>query len=217
MESVDWSKVLLVLQSWDTAYGGSVSADASVCTTMLIYSTGHILIPSVVTGNWDQPGLEDRTKSEYVAWRPGVVLVEDIGSGKSMMQNLTGSTMIPFLAVRNKYRGEKSGISSAKAKRALAGSGLAKQGRVLLLEGADWVESWLWDMCKFPFGRKDDKVDSYAQAVDFVMDTQAEMMKVEVESRMGGVVVPGGERRELIEEDTVEVDFLSVAAGDWIQ
>lgn len=223
MESVDWGRVELVLQSWDTAYGGSVSADDSVCVTIIVYNTGHLLIPSVEYGNWDQPSLERKVQEFYAAWRPGVVLVEDIGSGKSMMQNLSGSTLIPFLPVRNTFRGEKKdALRSAKTKRALSGSGLARQGRVLLLQDAPWLEKFLYRVCKFPFGDKDDDVDAYAQAVDWIMGQKVEMMKGLLEGEMGGVVMPKmvsggeGEGRRMLEEDVVEVDIVGVSAEEWI-
>lgn len=86
-------------------------------------------------------------------------------------------------AVISRFEGAISGIipiepEGGKEARAAAAQPAVEAGNVYLLEGAPWLTSgeepddagWLDEVCSFPHGRKDDRVDDFSQMMNHYAD-----------------------------------------------
>jgi predicted phage terminase large subunit-like protein len=91
-------------------------------------------------------------------WHPGEILIEDKGSGQSMIQSLRSGTMLPVIAVPV-MRGD------GKRVRAEAITPYIEAGRVFVPEWALWLGEYLRELAAFPFDSHDDQVDSTSQAL----------------------------------------------------
>lgn len=78
-----------VIQSWDTASKGGPDNDWSVCTTWYRRETFWYLA-HVWRKRVDYPTLKDNVRSQAAYWRASRVLVEDAGTGTSLVQELRG-------------------------------------------------------------------------------------------------------------------------------
>ena len=76
-----------IIQSWDCAAKTGVLNDYSVCTTWLL-AKGRYFLLDVIRGRFDFPTLRQRAIEAAQAYRPRVVLVEDIGVGTGLIEEL---------------------------------------------------------------------------------------------------------------------------------
>jgi predicted phage terminase large subunit-like protein len=88
---------------------------------------------------------------------PDVVLVEDAGSGQSLLQELRASTPLPLI------RPDRDKVS-----RATAASALVEAGRVHLPQPqtAAWVADFLDEVSVFPNAAHDDQVDALSTSAE---------------------------------------------------
>ena len=109
-------------------------------------------------------------------WKPRRVLVEDAGTGTSLVQEL---------------RGKVSGIIAVKAEgdkasRMAVASAKFEAGEVLLPERAPWLADLEAELFVFPGSRHDDQCDSISQALlykkpSFITSLPLEQWKAAVE------------------------------------
>ena len=142
------SEFLRVIQSWDTAYKPEQVNDLSVCTTWGETRHGWYLL-DVFRERMEYPALKRAAASLYEAWRPQGVLIEDKGSGQSLIQELrqgvgVGQTKvrIPVIPIDTK------GIN--KVDRLIAVSSLFEAGMVYLPEVSPWTLDYEIEMTIFP-------------------------------------------------------------------
>jgi len=104
----------------------------------------------------DYPGLKSKVRELAKVWRPNRVLVEDAGTGTSLIAELR--SCIPGLV----------GIIPKKDKQARMSSTSAKfeAGQVLLPERATWLPDLEAELFSFPGARYDDQCDSISQALE---------------------------------------------------
>ena len=145
----------LTLQSWDTASKGGPENDWSVCTTWILSGNNLWHLVDVWRRRVDYPALKAATREQAKIWNPQRVLIEDTGTGTSLVQELR-SSISGIIAV--KPQGDKqSRMSVASAK--------FEAGQVLLPERAPWLADLEAELFSFPVGRHDDQCDSISQAL----------------------------------------------------
>jgi predicted phage terminase large subunit-like protein len=146
---------LQILQSWDTANIGGPQNDWSVCTTWILTRGGLRYLADVWRGQVDYPTLKVKVQKLAERWKPRWVLVEDAGTGTSLVQEL---------------RGKVSGIIAVKPEgdkrnRMAVASAKFEAGEVLLPERAPWLADLEAELFAFPASRHDDQCDSISQAL----------------------------------------------------
>lgn len=92
------AKFLKVIQSWDTAIKAGVGNDWSVCITWGETESGYYII-DVVRERLEYPDLKRRVQSAAMKHAPDVILIEDKGSGQSLLQDLRRDTKLPVIAI----------------------------------------------------------------------------------------------------------------------
>ena len=148
-----------IVQSWDTSYKTDTKNDYSVCTTWGITETGYYLL-SFSRGRWEFPELKRQVSIQAEQWGPHVILIEDAGSGQSLIQELKSATRFPVLAKRVDGKSKRA--------RAEAVTPLFEAGKVFIPESAPWVQGYLDELAAFPDGSHDDAVDSTSQALNYL-------------------------------------------------
>lgn len=146
---------LTICQSWDTASKPDEHCDFSVCSTWGIRGDDLYLL-DIERARFDFPSLKRRAVELARHWQTRTVLIEDKGSGTSLIQQL---------------RAEHNGICyptafvprDDKLTRLHAQSAWIEAGHVWLPEQAPWLEEFRSELAMFPQGRNDDQVDSISQ------------------------------------------------------
>ncbi|WP_335948449.1 phage terminase large subunit [Salipiger bermudensis] len=147
-----------VIQSWDTAAVPGESNDYSVCTTWGLLGN-HIDLLDVHRGQHIYPEMRHIAQQLRTRWKPEVVVIEAVGSGIGLYQEL--------------YRAYGRGIrpntpKGSKLDRMVARSAMIADGQVRLPETAPWKEAFIAEVAAFPNGKHDDQVDSLSQALEAV-------------------------------------------------
>jgi predicted phage terminase large subunit-like protein len=149
------SEQLLTLQSWDTASKGGPENDWSVCTTWIVTRDKKWYLLDVWRRRVDYPTLKASALSLAKSWKARRILVEDAGSGTSLVQELS-ARIAGIIAVRPEGD-KKSRMAAASAK--------FEAGQVLFPERASWLADLESELFAFPVGRHDDQCDSISQAL----------------------------------------------------
>ena len=146
-----------IVQSWDTASKASELNDYSVCTTWQVEGDDCYLI-HVARGRLEYPDLKKRVPALAHAHKADAVLIEDSGSGTSLIQDLRreGARCIAI-----KPEGDK-------VTRMCAVSAHIEAGYVYLPERAPWLDDFQTEVLQFPNGRHDDQVDSMSQFLNWL-------------------------------------------------
>ena len=76
-----------IVQSWDTASTAEELSNYSVCTTWLVRGDAYYLI-DVFRERLTYPDLKRAVLAQYRKFQAGVVLIENKGSGISLIQDL---------------------------------------------------------------------------------------------------------------------------------
>jgi predicted phage terminase large subunit-like protein len=144
-----------ILQSWDTANKGGPENDWSVCTTWIRGRRRQWYLIHVWRGRLDYPALKAKAKELARRFDARRVLIEDAGTGTSLVQELRG-TVSRIVAI--KPQGDKiARMSAASAK--------FEAGQVFLPERASWLSDLEEELFAFPGSRYDDQCDSISQAL----------------------------------------------------
>jgi predicted phage terminase large subunit-like protein len=149
-----------IVQSWDTALKGDSSSDYSVCTTWLRRGRDHFLL-DVYRKQVTFPELLKAAQDLYQAHRPEAVLIEDTGSGMSLIQQLKAETSIPAIGIKPKLDKETR-LSTVLP--------MFEAQQVWLLEEASWLPPLLQELHGFPLAKYDDQVDSITQYLTWARD-----------------------------------------------
>ena len=146
---------LFILQSWDTASKGGPENDWSACTTWLFAKPKRYFLLDVYRQRMDYPALKAAVQERARFWKATRVLVEDAGTGTSLVQEL---------------RGHVSGIVDVKPEgdkisRMAVASAKFESGQVFFPEKASWLPDLEAELFSFPGSRHDDQCDSISQAL----------------------------------------------------
>jgi predicted phage terminase large subunit-like protein len=150
----------MVVQSWDTASKAGKYNDYSVCTTWLIQGDKYYLL-HVLREKLIYPDLKRRVIQHGFDWSPQAIIVEDQGSGTSLIQEIRRENSKP---VPNPipYRPKQD-----KFTRMYTQSAKIEAGHVFLPKRAPWLEEFRAELMSFPHGPHDDQVDSVSQFLDW--------------------------------------------------
>ena len=107
------------------------------------------------------PDLKRAFIAAYDRDHPDAVLVEDLASGQSLIQEIKRETKIPVLPVK---------VDKDKVARAHAVTPLIEAGRVYLPERAVWLYDYIEELSAFPLGAHDDQVDMTTQALSWLQN-----------------------------------------------
>lgn len=163
------SAQMTIHQSWDTASKPDEHHDYSVCTTWGVVGDRLYLL-DVDRARRDFPTLKRRVVELARHWNPRTIIIEDKGSGTSLIQQL---------------RSEPNGIpypvafvpKEDKITRLHAGSARIEAGHVWLPDRASWLDALRMELAAFPQGRHDDQVDSVSQFLAWYFERQGRVMQ----------------------------------------
>lgn len=145
-----------LVQSWDTASKATELNDYSVGITALVHKDA-IYILDVVRARLEYPALKKRIVAEKNKWKADIVLIEDKGSGQSLIQDLRADGIF---ARPIKPEGDKVvRMSSCTAR--------IESGAVLLPVSAPWKDELRTELLAFPNGLHDDQVDALSQLINW--------------------------------------------------
>jgi len=150
-----YNDVLVI--SIDTAMKGAPSADYSVATVWLARGENAYLI-DLWRDRVDYPELRravHRLKEEYPT---AVLLIEDKGSGTSLIQDLRSENKAPI----------PINPEGDKITRLAAVSVQFESGAIWFPKGAPWLGSLKAELLGFPNVKYDDQVDSISQALSWI-------------------------------------------------
>jgi predicted phage terminase large subunit-like protein len=152
-----------IVQSWDTAMKGNPANDYSVCTTWLKKDNRHYLL-DVFREKPDFPSLAKAVQAVSSRYSPNAVLIEDKGSGTSLIQHLKIQSGVPIIPIK---------VSSAtdKETRLAAVLPMFEAGMVVLPQDAPWSAELERELFGFPNARHDDQVDSITQYLNWARDS----------------------------------------------
>ncbi|HET7378219.1 MAG TPA: phage terminase large subunit, partial [Anaerolineae bacterium] len=147
----------MIVISWDTAMKATELADYSVGTIWHVQD-GKSYLLDLVRGRYDYPDLKRAVVNTKKRWPDGHLLIEDKGSGTSLIQDLQRDG-IPVIAI--KPEGDK-------VTRLFANQAQFEGGAVYFPETANWLPDLVFELLGFPQVRHDDQVDSIAQALTWI-------------------------------------------------
>lgn len=145
-----------IVQSWDTASKATELADYSVCVTALVTRTS-ISILDVVRKRLEYPALKKLIIEQRKKWNADTVLIEDKGSGMSLIQDLKREGVYS-IAIK---------VTEDKIVRMSACSAKIEAGSVFLPETASWLADFRNELLAFPQGRHDDQADALSQLINW--------------------------------------------------
>ena len=146
-----------VVVSWDTAMKATELSDYSVGTAWLVDGSDCYLL-DIIRDRFDFPDLRRAVLAQYHRYRPSSVLIEDKGSGTSLIQDLRYHR-IPVIAI---------GAEHDKITRLYTVQPKFESRSVFLPRNAPWLPDLVAELLAFPNGRHDDQVDSISQALAWV-------------------------------------------------
>jgi predicted phage terminase large subunit-like protein len=148
-----------IVASLDTAYKVKSSSDYSVCTVWGVARDGYYLL-DMVRRRVEFPELKAIVATLGEQWKPNVLLIEDAGSGQSLVQELQRDSRLPVLPIK---------VDKDKVSRAYAVTPLIETGKVLLPETAPpWLGDFVDELVDFPNAPHDDVVDSVTMALAYL-------------------------------------------------
>jgi predicted phage terminase large subunit-like protein len=157
------------IHSWDTASKATQLSGFSVCTIWGIADKRlHLL--DVVRARFEYPDLRAAAialaRGTYGGHRrPDYLLVEEKGSGQSLIQDLKRDGISGVVPVKPE---------ADKATRMHSQMAVIREGRALIPTDAPWLPVYLHELAAFPNGRYDDQVDSTSQALKWFIEWQDE-------------------------------------------
>lgn len=164
------SQLTRTVQSWDTAQSGTPNADYSVCTTWKVYGQNFYLV-DLLRKRLTYPELKQTVIEQAAKHKPNYVLVEDIGAGQSLNQDLIKERP-PYCSnpILIKPRADK-------LTRAAQHSATFEAGQVHFPAEASWLNDLILELLQFPAGRNDDQVDSISQFLNWEIHQHVEYAK----------------------------------------
>lgn len=145
----------VVVHSWDTASKTDQINDptAGAFFRMGRGANRHYLA-EIYRDRMDYPTLKRRVIAFAERDRPAAVLIEDKGSGTSLIQDLRASTTVPVIPIE---------VEGDKLFRANEVSAMVEAGLLALPKRAPWLVDFEGEFFGFPIATNDDQVDAVTQ------------------------------------------------------
>ncbi len=148
----------MVVVSWDTAMKSEEINDYSAATVWLVRGKDYFLI-DLVRARLSYPELKRAVGDLTKRYQPKAVLIEDKGSGTSLIQELRWEGSLRPISINpNKDKITRLSTQSAKI----------EAGQVHLPERAAWLGDFQAEIKQFPNGKHDDQVDSMSQFLTWI-------------------------------------------------
>ncbi|MGJ5621380.1 phage terminase large subunit [Sulfitobacter sp. MF3-043] len=147
-----------IVQSWDTASSAGELNDYSVCTTWLVRKPQAWML-DLWRGRLEYPDLQRKIQSLAVQANANRILIEQAGSGISLIQDLSRSSDLNVIGIIPKQD---------KASRLMNVSAMIEAGRILIPKEAPWLADFRRELTLFPNARNDDQVDSLSQFLNWL-------------------------------------------------
>ena len=161
---------MTIYQSWDTASKPDEHHDFSVCTTWGAVADRLYLL-DVDRARRDFPSLKRRVVELARHWKPRSIIIEDKGSGTSLIQQLrTEHNGTPYPTAFMPKEDKITRLHAASAR--------IEAGHVWLPEGAAWMGDLQTELAAFPQGRHDDQVDSISQFLAWFFERGNRRMQI---------------------------------------
>lgn len=148
----------MVLISTDTAIKDTEIADYTVFGVWGIKQDGYYLL-DVMRDKITYPKLVETAQALNRLWLPEFFLIEDKGSGSSLIQELRQDFTINVWPI--------DPGNESKVIRMMAETTTIKSGMVVLPDEASWKDDFLLECRSFPRGKKD-QIDMLSQALKFL-------------------------------------------------
>ena len=133
-------------------------SDYSVCAVLLIRRDA-VFVLDVFRQQLEYPDLRRKVLDLYTHWRQvspnALLLIENKGSGMSLIQELRGMNVYPIAVDPN---GDKIMRMHGQTARIEAGA-------VFLPIRAPWLDEFRKEILSFPHGRHDDQIDALSQGL----------------------------------------------------
>ena len=160
-EEDELPKLSYVMQSYDTAYSKSTSADYSAITTWGVFQPDengpfNVILLDARRGRWDFPDLRRVAYEEYKYWEPESVLIEAKASGMPLTHELRNMGIPVMNYSPSKGHDKISRVNSV--------SPMFESGMVWAPD-TTFAEEVIEECAAFPGGEHDDYVDTVTQAL----------------------------------------------------
>lgn len=152
-----------VVQSWDTGIKAGDVHDASACATFALVEGTHRLIDMLVVRE-EYPQLRKTIIRHAARFSSSAVLMEDKGSGQSLLQDLRRETALALIAIQP---------VADKITRLLRVTPMLEAGKVALPTHASWRAAFEQEMLSFPDGKHDDQVDAVSQYLNWALGRES--------------------------------------------
>ena len=144
----------------DGAWKEGIGNDRSAIAHWGISGTDYVLI-DFWSGRVEYPDLKKQIaimiERANQVHKPSSILIEDAASGIGLIQEMKRTSTLPIIGATPR---------SSKESRADSASPTFEAMKVILPEGASWLEAWISEHIVFPNGKHDDSVDTTAYAID---------------------------------------------------
>jgi predicted phage terminase large subunit-like protein len=148
-------RTILVL---DTAFSTKKTSDYSAAAVWVLHD-GKYYLAWMWRARVEYPQLKTIAEELATFWHPESVLIEDRGSGQSLLQSLKQETTLPVVGFQP---------VTDKVSRAHGVTGLFESGRVFFPKTAPWLSDFLHELELFPSAAHDDQVDTTTMALAYL-------------------------------------------------
>jgi len=158
-----------IIQTYDTAFSTSRTADYSVIQTWGIFHdydedyghSSHLILLGNTRGRYEYPELRRIAQELYREFRPDVCIIERKASGQSLIQDMrrAGLPVLDYLPDKDKVA------------RVYASTPMMEAGRVWLPKNKIWADDLFSECMSFPNGSHDDQVDCLTMAIHYMKDS----------------------------------------------
>lgn len=158
-----------IIQTYDTAFSTSRTADYSVIQTWGIFHdydddyghSSHLILLGNTRGRYEYPELRRIAQELYRDFRPDVCIIERKASGQSLIQDMRRAGL-PVLD----YLPDKDKVAIV-----YASTPMMEAGRVWLPKNKIWADDLFSECMSFPNGSHDDQVDCLTMAIHYMKDS----------------------------------------------
>lgn len=162
-----------MIQTYDTAFSTSTTADYSVIQTWGIFSMydqdeygdegypANLILLGNIRGRFEYPMLRRMAQELYSKHMPDICIVEKKASGQSLIQDMrrAGLPVKEYLPDRD------------KVSRVYAASPMIESGRVWLPKNKRWADDLVTELLQFPNSAHDDQVDALTMAIHYMKES----------------------------------------------